>query len=95
MMTIDDTSVELGTGRIEVGQYIKVLPTPGNPKSFIGRIQGWWITEAGEITAVDVWGDGRRGRQRMRSLRPNQVVVLSARMQNKLLRADEARRNGE
>lgn len=93
MMTIEDTTVELAGRPITVGHYIKVLPTPGNKQSFVGRIAGWWITDEGEITAVDVWG-GRPQYERMRSLRPDQVVVLSTRMQNKLQRADEARRNG-
>lgn len=93
MTDINDDTVEISGKRIGVSDYIKVLPTAGNKTSFIGTVKGWWIKE-GEITALDVWG-GRPGKQKMRSVRPDQVQVLSTRMQNKLQRADEARRNGE
>ena len=87
----DDDVVEVEGRRIGVYDYIKVLPTPGNPRAFIGRVHGWWITDDGVITAIDVWGDYRKGRQRMRSVRPDQVQALSTRMQNQMRRADTDR----
>lgn len=93
MTDINDQIVEIDGHKITVGHYIKVLPTPGNKTSFIGRVTGWWIKE-GEIVGVDVWG-GRPLKEKMRSLRLDQIVILSVRKQNSLQRADEARRNGE
>lgn len=93
MTEITDEVVEIQGKLISVGHYIKVLPTAGNKSSFIGKVTGWWIRD-GEIIGVDVWG-GRPLKEKMRSLRLDQVAVLSTRMQNSLRRADEARRAGE
>jgi hypothetical protein len=85
MADITDETVTIAGRTIAVGYSIKVLPTAGNKTSFIGRIRGWWI-DNGEVVTIDVWG-GRPGKEKMRSLRLDQVEILSTRMQNKLQRA--------
>lgn len=82
MSDIYDETVTVAGRTITADQYIKVLPTLGNKTSFIGRIKGWWIQD-GEVVTIDVWG-GRPGKEKMRSLRLDQVEILSTRMQNKL-----------
>ena len=80
MSSIEDSTVEISGKRIGIDDFIQVLPTPGKRDGFIGRCRGWWITDDGEITAIDVWG-GKAGHQMMRSIRPNRIRVLSPRRQ--------------
>lgn len=93
MTQLYDETVEIEGKRISVDDYIKITPSPGKKDGFIGKVRGWWITDEGVITAIDVWG-GKPQHEKMRSFRPERVQVLSTRMQNSLKRADEARKNG-
>jgi len=93
MAELTDQSVTIDGRTIAVGSYIKVLRTAGNKTSFIGRVRGWWI-DTGVVVTIDVWG-GRPGKEKMRSLRLDQVEILSSRMQNKLQRARLAPNDSE
>lgn len=85
----DDETIELdGSGRIAVDDFVEVRPSePGRRDGFVGRCRGWWITDAGVVTAVDVWGAPRKGYEKMRSIRPDRIRVLSARRQSALRKA--------
>jgi hypothetical protein len=83
MAELDDETVEVNGKRIAVGHYIKVRRTPGNKTSFIGKIKGWWIKD-GEVVTIDVWGGSPKGAEKMRSLRIDQVEVLSPWKQRQL-----------
>jgi len=84
---VEDEVVYINDHPLAVDDYIKVLPTRGNKTSFIGRVKGWWIKD-GAIVTIDVWG-GSKGREQMRSLRVDQVEVLSTRKQNTLRRTKQ------
>jgi hypothetical protein len=81
---------EIQGHQVADGDYIKVRSIPG-AVGFYGKVRGIWITEDGEITGVDVWG-GRPGYEKMRTFRPERLQVLSTRMQNKMRRADDERK---
>ena len=83
MPELDDETIEINGRKVTVDEYIKVLKTAGNKTSFIGRVKGWWIKD-GEVVAIDVWGgSGKKIAPKMRSLRLDQVEILSPRTQNK------------
>jgi len=84
MTDIYDESITIGGRTVAVDDPIKVLRSTVIKTSFIGRVKGWWIKD-GEVVTIDVWG-GRVGHQRMRSLRLDQVEVLSTRMKNSIKR---------
>jgi hypothetical protein len=83
MAELDDEVVEVNGGKIAVDDFIQVHATTGKPR-FIGKIKGWWIKD-GEVVTIDVWG-GSKGHEQMRSVRLDQVTVLSTRKQNQLQR---------
>jgi|JI10StandDraft_1071094.scaffolds.fasta_scaffold00994_13 hypothetical protein len=91
--TDSEDRISLNGKHVGFDDYIKVLPSgPKKRDGFVGKVRGWWITDEGVIDAIDVWG-GRVQHERMRSIRPSQVQVLSARAQKKMQQADEDRRS--
>lgn len=94
-MSDSEDRIQLGGKYVGYSDYIKVLPSaPKKRDGFVGKVRGWWITDEGEITAIDIWGGHRSDRERMRSVRPNRVKVLSAKVQKQMQQADEDRRLG-
>jgi hypothetical protein len=72
---------------VRFGDFVQVLPSaPGRRDGFTGKVKGWWITDDGEITALDVWG-GKPQHEMMRSIRPTRVILFTDRRQGALQRA--------
>lgn len=83
----------LGEKALAADDFVKVKPSaPGKKDGFIGVFRGIWIDDDGQVKGVDVWGDKRAARQRMRTFRPDRIEVLSPREQK---RRRKARRDGE
>lgn len=97
MSTIEhEDIIEIGGQAIAVDDFVKVKPSaPGKKDGFIGVFRGVWMDEDGTVTAIDVWGDKRKQRERMRSFRPERIEILSTKMQNKLQKDRERRLAGE
>jgi hypothetical protein len=74
------------------GHYVKILHSEGRRDGFVGKFRYARYDESGEVTAVDVWGGRKKGHESYRTVSAHRVVMLSTRVQNRLQRDDEARR---
>jgi hypothetical protein len=90
--TTAEEPIMLGGSALAADDFVKVKPSsPGRKDGFVGVFRGIWIDDDGKVTGVDVWGDKRISRQRMRTFRPERIEVLSPREQK---RRRKARREG-
>lgn len=83
---VDEEVISVSGKRIAFYDFVKVKPSaPGKKNGYFGKVKGWWIDE-GTVVAIDVWG-GKPQHERMRSVRPEQIEVLTKKKQDELQRA--------
>ena len=87
-----DTEVVVNGVPVYEGDYVKILHSPGRRDGFVGLFKYARYDDDGNVIEVDCWG-GKKGYPKYRTVSVDRVEMLSTRVQNRLQRDAQARRD--